>query len=143
MDKPSNSKPSRRDVNSMLLAAASSPLLPRQEVHADTAAFAVRPFRVDVPQARIDHILARVREAEWPDRLDEPDTRYSVNWDHMRALARYWTDVFDWRKAESNLNRYPQFLARVGDYDIHFYHVKGRGPKRLSRPLAPDTPSSA
>ena len=116
MGKTSSSKPNRRVVNSMLMAAASSPLLQRQEVHADTAAFAIKPFRVDIPQARIDHILARVREAEWPDRLDAPDTRYGVNWDYMRALARYWTGVFDWRKAESNLNRFPQFLARVGDY---------------------------
>jgi len=142
MDKMSSSKPNRRVVNSMLIAAASSPLLPRREVHAETAAFAVKPFRVDIPQARIDHILARVREAEWPDRLDAPDTRYGVNWDYMRALARYWTEVFDWRKAESNLNRYPQFLARVGDYDIHFYHVKGRGPKPMPLILTHGWPGS-
>src|SRR5436853_3735471 len=139
MDRTPSSTPSRRVVNSMLLAAASSPLLP--EVRADTADL-VKPFRVDIPQARIDHIRARVREAEWPDRLDAPDAKYGVNWDYMRALARYWTEGFDWRKAESNLNRYPQFLARVGDYDIHFYHVKGRGPKPMPLILTHGWPGS-
>jgi pimeloyl-ACP methyl ester carboxylesterase len=61
--------------------------------------------------------------------LDASDLRYGVSWDYMKALALYWTERFDWRKAEANLNRYPQFHARVSDYDIHFYHVKGRGPR--------------
>ena len=66
MGKTSSSKPNRRVVNSMLMAASASPLLPRQESHAQTATPAVRPFRVDIPQARIDRILARVREADRP-----------------------------------------------------------------------------
>jgi pimeloyl-ACP methyl ester carboxylesterase len=97
---------------------------------------------VDIPQATIDRIINRVRDAEWPDRLDATDWRYGTNWDYMRALAKYWVEQFDWRKAEANLNRYPQFLARVGDYDIHFYHVKGRGPKPMPLILTHGWPGS-
>jgi hypothetical protein len=79
-----------------------------------------------------------VREAKWPDRLDTSDWRYGTNWDYMKALAKYWVEQYDWRKAEANLNRYPQFLAHVGDYDIHFYHVKGRGPRRFRSSLLMD-----
>ena len=104
---------------------------------------APRPFRVDVPQATIDRILNRVRDTQWPDRLDATDWRYGANWDYVRALAQYWVERFDWRKAEKNLNRYPQFLARVGDYDIHFYHVKGRGsPKPMPLILTHGWPGS-
>ncbi len=119
----------RRTVNAMLVATAGAIVLPQRQLFAEAAAAAPRPFRVDIPQAKIDRIISRVRDAEWPDRLDAPDLRYGVSWDYMKALARYWVEQYDWRKAEANLNRYPQFLARVGDYDIHFYHVKGRGPK--------------
>jgi len=123
-------RPSRRTLTAMLLAAATTPLLPRDQLNAQGAvASAPRPFRVDVPQATIDRILNRVRDAEWPDRLDANDWRYGTNWDYMKALAKYWAEQYDWRKAEANLNRYPQFIARVGDFDIHFYHVKGRGPR--------------
>ena len=102
-------RPSRRTMNATLLTALGSSLF------AQSAASKPRPFRVNIPQATIDRILAGVREAEWPDRLDAPDLRYGVSWDYMKALAQYWTEQFDWRKAEANLNRYPQFLARVGD----------------------------
>ena len=94
---------------------------------------APQPFRVDIPQATIDRILNRVCDTQWPDRLDATDWRYGANWDYMKALAQYWGEQFDWRKAETNLNRYPQFLARIGDYDIHFYHVKGRGWRNRCR----------
>jgi len=84
-----------------------------------------------------------VRDTQWPDRLDATDWRYGANWDYMKALAQYWGEQFDWRKAEKNLNRYPQFLARVGSYDIHFYHVKGRGsPKPMPLILTHGWPGS-
>src|SRR5712691_9512814 len=103
---------------------------------------APRPFRVDVPKSTIDRIINRVRGARWPDRLDAPDWRYGANWDFLKSLAEYWTTRFDWRKAEANLNRYPQFLARVEDFDIHFYHVKGRGPRPVPLILTHGWPGS-
>src|SRR6202023_2996941 len=96
----------------------------------------------EYPQAKIDHIIKRVREAKWPDRLDADDWRYGANWDYMRSLSKYWVEQFDWRKAEADLNRYSQFLARVGDYDIHFYHVKGRGTKPVPLILTHGWPGS-
>jgi pimeloyl-ACP methyl ester carboxylesterase len=120
---------SRRALLETFLAAGSLPLLVESRADAQVSGAAPRPFRVNIPQATIDRILNRVRETRWPARLEASDWRYGANWDYMKALAEYWTTQFDWRKAETNLNRYPQFLARVGDFDIHFYHVKGRGPR--------------
>jgi pimeloyl-ACP methyl ester carboxylesterase len=133
---------SRRTAGSMILGTIGSLLLPQQNLFAESGGPRLRPFRVNIPQAKIDHIIKRVREAEWPDRLDAEDWRYGANWDYMRSLSKYWVEQFDWRKAEANLNRYPQFLARVGDYDIHFYHVKGRGPKPMPLILTHGWPGS-
>jgi len=109
---------------------------------AQAAAPGPRPFRVAVPNAAIQRILRRVRETRLPDRLDGNDWRYGVDWDYMKALVQYWTTTFDWRKSEANLNRYPQFMARVEDYDVHFYHVKGRGPKPVPLILSHGWPGS-
>lgn len=133
-------RPSRRTVGGMFLATASTSLLPRQ-VLAQSAA-SLRPFKVEIPQSTIDRILNRLRETQWPDRVDVSDWRYGANWDYMKVLVQYWIEKFDWRKAEANLNRYPQFLARVGDYDIHFYYVKGHGPKPVPLILTHGWPGS-
>src|SRR6266853_2471795 len=106
------------------------------------AATAPRPFRIGIPQSTISRILKRVKEARWPDRLDSADWRYGANWDYMKGLAEYWTTRYDWRKAEAKLNRYPQFVANVGGFDVHFYHVKGKGPRPIPIVLTHGWPGS-
>jgi pimeloyl-ACP methyl ester carboxylesterase len=133
---------SRRELLESFLVASCVPLIAEGGGQTQVPGAAPRPFRVDVPQATIDRILNRVRETRWPDRLETSDWRYGANWDYMKELAEYWTTHFDWRKAEANLNRYPQFLARVGDFDIHFYHVKGRGAKPVPLILTHGWPGS-
>lgn len=133
---------SRRALLETFVAVGSLPLLAAGRPDPQLPGAAPRPFRVDIPAATIDRILKRVLETRLPDRLEANDWRYGANWDYMKALAKYWTAQFDWRKAEANLNRYPQFLARVGDFDIHFYHVKGRGPKPVPLILTHGWPGS-
>jgi pimeloyl-ACP methyl ester carboxylesterase len=133
---------SRRAFTATLLSAAAAPLLPQRAALAQEGGPAPRPFKVEIPQATLDRILARVRDARWPQRLEAADWRYGADWDYMKSLAQYWTEQFDWRKAEANLNRYPQFLVRLGDFDIHYYHVKGRGPKPMPLILTHGWPGS-
>jgi pimeloyl-ACP methyl ester carboxylesterase len=112
------------------------------QTQSSTATTNPRPFRVAIPQATINRILARVREARWPDRLDADDWRYGANWDYMKELAGYWTSRYDWRKTEAALNAWPQFKARVEDFDIHFFHVRGKGPRPMPLILTHGWPGS-
>jgi len=102
----------------------------------------VRPFRIAIPQRTLDRILARVKSTRWPDRLEAAGWEYGVNWDYMRELVSYWTRTFDWRQAERELNRFPQFVADVEGYEIHFYHVRGRGSQVLPLVLTHGWPGS-
>src|ERR1017187_9170267 len=129
------SKPTRRDT---LVGLASMPLM----APAARGEAAPRPFRIAVPQRKIDRILARVREAQWPDRLDGSQWQYGVNWDYMKELAAFWTTRFDWRKAEAKLNSHPQFIASVDGFDIHYYHVRGKGPRPFPIVLTHGWPGS-
>ena len=90
------------------------------------------PFKIDVPQATLDAIAAKVNAYEWHEMPRGPGLEgswaYGANLDFMQALCGYWLKNYDWRKWESALNRFPQFTARVEDIDIHFYRVDGTGP---------------
>ena len=92
----------------------------------------IRPFKIDVPQAMLDGIRAKVRAYEWHEMPRgagiENSWAYGANLDYMKALCAYWADGYDWRKWEAELNRFPQFTARVEDIDIHFYRIDGNGP---------------
>jgi microsomal epoxide hydrolase len=90
------------------------------------------PFKVDWDAAAIEAVLARVRDYPWPVAPEVPDGwAYGCDGAFLKKLCAHWTDGYDWRGAVAELNRYPQFTARVEDFDIHFLHVVGEaGGKR-------------
>ncbi len=89
-------------------------------------------FKVDWDAAAIEAVLARVRDYPWPVAPEVPDGwAYGCDGAFLKKLCAHWTDGYDWRGAVAELNRYPQFTARVEDFDIHFLHVVGEaGGKR-------------
>src|SRR5439155_23726811 len=76
---------------------------------------APRPLKVDIPQATLNRILARVKSTRLPDRLDAPHWRYGASWNYMKSLAENLVTMFDWTTAQANLKRYPEFTARFDD----------------------------
>jgi len=98
---------------------------------------APRPFKIDVPQAALDAIRAKVRGYEWHEMPRGPGLEgswaYGANLEFMRALCAYWADGYDWRKWEAALNRFPQFIANIDGLDIHFIRESGSGAS--PRPL--------
>ncbi len=92
----------------------------------------MNPFKIEVPQAKLDHIRARVRGYEWHEmpRGEGLDGTwaYGANLDYMKKLCSYWLNTYDWRRWEAELNRFPQFHAKVGDINLHFYKEIGSGP---------------
>jgi pimeloyl-ACP methyl ester carboxylesterase len=92
----------------------------------------IKPFKIDVPQAILDGIRAKVRAYEWHEMPRgaglEGSWAFGANLDYMKSLCAYWADGYDWRNWEAELNRFPQFTSRVEDIDIHFYRVEGSGP---------------
>jgi pimeloyl-ACP methyl ester carboxylesterase len=89
---------------------------------------AVRPYAVDIDQAKLDDLADRLRRALWPDELPGAGSRYGVPADRVRSLAEYWLEQFDWRAFEARLNAYPQFVTEIDGEDIHFLHVRSSRP---------------
>lgn len=90
------------------------------------------PFEVRWDEADVAAVLDQVRRYPWPPAPDVPDGwAYGCDADYLKRLCAHWTDAYDWRAAVADLNRFPQFTARVEDIDLHFVHVVGEaGGKR-------------
>jgi pimeloyl-ACP methyl ester carboxylesterase len=94
---------------------------------------AITPFRVEIPQADLDDLAARLRNTRWPDALPETGDAYGMASQRVQDLAGYWLDHFDWRAVENRLNAYPQFRTEIDGEDIHFLHI--RSPRADALPL--------
>ena len=92
---------------------------------------AIRPFRVNVPNAELADLKRRLAATRWPTKELVEDRSQGVQLATLKALVRYWTTDYDWRKAEAKLNAFPQFVTKIDGVDIHFIHVKSRHPNAL------------
>ena len=104
----------------------------------DTAAAAIRPFRVNIPAEALVDLRRRVAATRWPDRETVTDQSQGVELAKIRELVRYWGTDYDWRKAEAKLNALPQFVTTIDGLDIHFIHVR----VSIAPPIAASSPDS-
>jgi pimeloyl-ACP methyl ester carboxylesterase len=94
----------------------------------------IRPFEVRWDESQVQAVLDRVRDYPWPPQPDAPDGwSYGCDGGYLRELCDFWLNSYDWRAAVEELNRFPQFTARVEDIDVHFLHVVGEA--QGERPL--------
>lgn len=107
-----------------------------------TTSTAIHPFRIDIPQADLDDLFDRVRRARWPQHPSGDDWARGVPQTYLRELAQYWTDGFDWRTQEAELNQFPQFTTIIDGQTIHFFHVRSQVPGARPMLLTHGWPSS-
>jgi len=91
----------------------------------------VRPFRVSFPEEQLADLRRRVKATKWPEKETVADDTQGVQLATMQALASYWGDNYDWRKAETRINSYPNFITNIDGLDIHFIHVKSKEKNAL------------
>jgi epoxide hydrolase len=103
---------------------------------------AIRPFRIDIPQADLDDLRDRLHRTRWPDELPDVGWTRGVPLGYLKELAGYWADGYDWRKQEARLNQYPQFTTTIDGANVHFLHVRSPEPDALPLLLTHGWPGS-
>ncbi|MQY21673.1 epoxide hydrolase family protein [Nocardia macrotermitis] len=102
----------------------------------------VRPFTVSISDSEIDDVRRRLAGTRWPDPETVSDWSQGVRVANARSLVDYWERGYDWRRLESELNRFPQFLTEIDGLDIHFIHVRSKHPDAMPLLLTHGWPGS-
>jgi hypothetical protein len=122
----------RRQVLTGSAAVAASSLIAAQAPAASSAAGdAIRPFRVNVPEAELVDLRRHIAATRWPERETVTDESQGVPLATIQEVLRYWGKDYDWRKCETRLNALPQFVTEIDELDIHFIHVRSRHENAL------------
>ncbi len=90
------------------------------------ATSAVTPFSVRIPHPQLTDLKRRLSETRWPEREPVSDWSQGVPLDRLRSLMTYWEKEYDWRRAERQLNGFPQFRIKIDGLGIHFLHVRSK-----------------
>ena len=95
------------------------------------AATELRPYRVEVPQADLDDLAARLSHTRFPDELPDAGWSYGVPLNYLRELVDHWSNGYDWRAHEARINEHPQFVTTIDGEQVHFLHVRSPEPDAL------------
>ena len=87
---------------------------------------ALRPFRVNFPQAELADLRRRINATKWPEKEPVADPSQGVQLATIQKLARYWGTEYDWRPCEARLSALPNFITGIDGLDIHFIHVRSK-----------------
>jgi pimeloyl-ACP methyl ester carboxylesterase len=86
------------------------------------------PFRISVPDSTLADLRDRLARTRWPDQPEDAGWGLGTDLAFMKRLTERWRDGYDWRAQEAALNAHPQFTATVDGTELHFVHVRGKGP---------------
>ena len=86
----------------------------------------IRPFRIAVADDVLAELQARLRNTRWPEAelVDDWSQGAPLAW--VQDMCRYWVERYDWRRRETALNRFNQFITEIDSLDVHFIHARSR-----------------
>lgn len=102
----------------------------------------VVPYQIEIPQATIDDLRARLAATRWPDAVDGASWDYGTDLDYMKSLVAYWHTGYDWYAIQNRLNAFNHVSVEIDGLNIHAVHQRGTGPNPTPLLILHGWPSS-
>lgn len=88
-----------------------------------------RPFTISVADAELEFLQKKLALSRLPDELEDADWNYGVPLADVKRLLLRWQNGYDWRAAEAEINKIPQFTRQIevesfGKLDVHYVHQR-------------------
>lgn len=83
----------------------------------------IRPFTVEVPQAQLDDLQARLANTRFAPAAPGDSWDYGTPESYLRDMIGRWQQ-FDWRAEEARINAHPNFVTDIDGQTVHFVHVR-------------------
>lgn len=103
---------------------------------------APRKHEIAVTDEALSDLRHRLTATRLPDPIDRESNEDGASLRLVQRLTDRWADGFDWRKAETRLNRLPHFICHIDGLDIHYVHQRGIGPAPMPLVLTHGWPGS-
>jgi len=89
------------------------------------------PFEIAVDESDLVDLANRLSRTRWPEGETVTDWSQGVPLSYLQNLCRHWSEGYDWRRREADLNRFPHFHQQIDGLRIHFIHVRSPVPDAL------------
>ena len=111
-------------------------------LHAQTGTPPIVPFKIQVPEATLVDLKARLARTRFPNEISGTGWEYGADLAYVKELVTYWRERFDWRAQERALNQFDQFTTTIDGLPIHFIHQRSKEPNAMPLVLTHGWPGS-
>lgn len=57
---------------------------------------AIQPFAIDIAQADLDDLKARLARTRWPSEVEVAGWDYGTSLEYLKSLTEYWQTRYNW-----------------------------------------------
>lgn len=100
----------------------------------------IKEYKINISQAKLDDLHERLDNTSWPNVI-KGNNYGGPDLGLMQTLAKK-AKSFNWRKAEEQLNKLPNFTTEIDGQNIHFIHVRSAEPNATPVMLVHGWPGS-
>lgn len=96
----------------------------------------IRPYKVEVSDADLEKLQKKLELVTFPDELEDAEWEYGAPLKDVKRLVEHWKTKYDWRRAEAEINKLPNFETnlKIDGFDpieVHFVHQKSPSPNAI------------
>jgi Epoxide hydrolase N terminus len=88
----------------------------------------IEPFVPEYSADAVEDLRVRLERTRWPEVHPNSGWEYGADPEFLRDMCRYWVQEFDWKLEVERIATFPHFKFVGNGPDIHFIHVRGKGP---------------
>src|SRR3954447_22409505 len=99
-------------------------------------------FTIAVPEAQLDDLRRRLARVRWPEPAPGEPWAHGMERDALRGYVDHWLHRYDWRRAEAEINGWPQFLVQTAGEQVHVVHARSDDPDATPLVLTHGWPGS-
>jgi len=102
----------------------------------------IKPFKINISEETLENIYDKVKKYPWHEMPDDSGWQYGTNLNYMKEISKYWVSKFDWKKNETEINKFSNFKTKIDNIDLHFIREKGSGKNSMPLLLCHGWPGS-
>jgi pimeloyl-ACP methyl ester carboxylesterase len=89
------------------------------------------PFNYRASDDALADLRRRIAQTRYPEAATQQGWDQGPPLQQLKEVMTYWGGGYDWRIAEAELNRWPQFKTVIDDLGFHFLWIRSRHPDAL------------
>lgn len=102
----------------------------------------LQPFPIDIAESQLDDLQRRLTSARWPAEIEGAGWDYGTDQTFLRSLVDRWTNGYDWRRTEDELNGWGSFVTTAAGQRVHLLHVRSSDADAIPLVLTHGWPGS-